>query len=830
MMKNWKRCLSVVMTLAMLVGVLPTAAFADGEEGGEGGVMPLGGTPTSVTDLEIDFTSYPDGGYTYNGSNQVPGITVKSPTVAGTEDGTLTSDDYTLTFTKAGSTESINEDTIKDAGSYTVRAELTGADFTGFCEETFVINAKELNHENVQISLPNESYVYNGSNQTPTPTVTYVEDEGTVTIPDMNYLVAYENNKDVGTATVKVTFQNNYKLETDSQTVSKTFEITRAEGTPEKLTIGSLTYIGQVLTPVISYDGQALDVSDYEISITRNNAQAELRNAGTYQAQVTLKNYMGADGTPLTVKRDLTVERRTMTDNAQIQVTLPKNTYNRSGFLARPVPTVTDSGVTGSPTLTAGTDYELSYSELAEDAESATVTVTAKEGGNYQGSKEITVTILDDTTAPRIEGVENGKTYHEEKTVTVTDDNLSSVLVNGANPAFTEQTAGKSATFQLAFSNNPYTITAEDVVGNKTEYTVTVKKKPIDSSMIQLDIPTEGYTFKIGEEKKPTVTLKDGDSTIDVADYTVAYSNNINVGKDNVMPTVTVTMNDSSKYQGTASKTFTIKPKALTSAALSGIVDKTYTGSPIEQENLTVKDDTTTLVMGSDKDDTVTYSNNTNPGTAKVTVTLRGNYTGTLEKTFTIGQNLSALIAKIEALAGASDLSYDEKQQIKQLKAAYDALSATDKAYVDSEVGSTLMTSFKNKASAAKFKLLNLPGLGYYRYTKGTSSNVVIKIDAEFGRTLVTEIRMGSNLTVIDPDDYEVKEGSVVVTLKSSFLKTIKTTGKYNLYIDLLDTETGHTETVQTVVRILPATDIVQTGDPFKMNLWIGLLLSLIHI
>ena len=134
------------------------------------------------------------------------------------------------------------------------------------------------------------------------------------------------------------------------------------------------------------------------------------------------------------------------------------------------------------------------------------------------------------------------------------------------------------------------------------------------------------------------------------------------------------------------------------------------------------------------------------------------------------------------------------------------------------------MASFKSKASAAAYKLLNKPSVGYYKYVMGTSSNVVIEIDADYSRTIVTEIRLGKYETVIDPANYEVKEGSVVVTLSSSYLKTIKTAGKYNLYIDLMDLQTGRTETLQTVLRVVPATDIPQTGDPFQMNLWIGLL------
>ena len=59
----------------------------------------------------------------------------------------------------------------------------------------------------------------------------------------------------------------------------------------------------------------------------------------------------------------------------------------------------------------------------------------------------------------------------------------------------------------------------------------------------------------------------------------------------------------------------------------------TYNGYA-KKPTVTVKTGSKTLVNGNDY--TVTYSNNINPGTAKITVTGKGAYTGTLTKTFTI--------------------------------------------------------------------------------------------------------------------------------------------------------------------------------------------------
>ena len=71
---------------------------------------------------------------------------------------------------------------------------------------------------------------------------------------------------------------------------------------------------------------------------------------------------------------------------------------------------------------------------------------------------------------------------------------------------------------------------------------------------------------------------------------------------------------------------------------VSDIPDQTYTGSAIEPE-VTVTMGENTLTLGTDYE--VTYSNNTNVGTASVTVTGIGNYSGTITKTFAINKELS---------------------------------------------------------------------------------------------------------------------------------------------------------------------------------------------
>lgn len=66
---------------------------------------------------------------------------------------------------------------------------------------------------------------------------------------------------------------------------------------------------------------------------------------------------------------------------------------------------------------------------------------------------------------------------------------------------------------------------------------------------------------------------------------------------------------------------------------VTGIEDKTYTGSAVTQP-LAVKYDGTKLTEGTDY--TVSYKSNTYPGTATVTIKGKGDYTGTVTRTFVI--------------------------------------------------------------------------------------------------------------------------------------------------------------------------------------------------
>lgn len=147
-----------------------------------------------------------------------------------------------------------------------------------------------------------------------------------------------------------------------------------------------------------------------------------------------------------------------------------------------------------------------------------------------------------------------------------------------------------------------------------------------DLSKAILDVNDTDLVFN-HDEKKPDVTVAvTGDPTAD--DYTVTYYNNVNASKE-AKAVVTATGNN---FTGSKTAEFTIAPKPITAEMVDDIPDQYYTGKEVVPP-VTIQDGNYTLILGYDYTTTCT---NKGPGEATVTITGTGNYTGEVEKTFTI--------------------------------------------------------------------------------------------------------------------------------------------------------------------------------------------------
>lgn len=193
---------------------------------------------------------------------------------------------------------------------------------------------------------------------------------------------------------------------------------------------------------------------------------------------------------------------------------------------------------------------------------------------------------------------------------------------------------------------------------------VTRELHTLSESMIG-DIAPQEYTgFEITQETGLKIEINNGNTKLtEGTDYTVSYSDNINVG------TGYVTVTGMGNYTGEVKKAFQITGMKLCAEMFEEIPDMIYTGT-----NLTT--DTGVIISGTNKnidykliegtDYTLKYSANKNVGTAKVTVVGKGSYAGEVTLSFEILEKDFSDIA-IMSIGGTYD-TYEMAYTGKLLK------------------------------------------------------------------------------------------------------------------------------------------------------------------
>ena len=535
---------------------------------------------------------------TYNGQAQTPApvLTFNGMTlVAGT--------DYTVAYSNN-----------TNVGTATVTVSGTG-NYSGTASKTFVINPAGANL--FDLTLDPTEYIYDGTAKTPAVTV---KDGETVLVEDTDYELAFTNNVNAGTATVTATGKGNY-----SGTASTTFAINKAA-----LTVTAddktVTYGDAAPEYTVSYDGLVGNETETVLGGTLALACDYVQNqsgVGTYAitpSGLTSSNY------------DITFTAGTLTVSAKALedafiADIAAVTYN--GQAQTPAPVLTFNGMT----LVAGTDYTVAYQDNV-NVGTANVTATAVAGGNYSGTAQKTFAI-------------------QKKALTVTADNKTATYGDAA-PEYTvsydgfmnnETAAVLGGTLSLAcdyvknqsgvgtYAITPSGLTSSNYEITFAEGTLTVSAKALEDGFIA---NIDALTYN-GQAQTPAPVLTfNGMTLAESTDYTVAYSNNTNVG------TATVTVSGTGNYSGTASKTFTINPAMLTAATLA---ETTFVYNQQEQtaEVASVKAGTLTVPA---TDYTVSGNKATTVGTYTATITGKGNFTGSVTAQFTIVRDMSTVFSE----------------------------------------------------------------------------------------------------------------------------------------------------------------------------------------
>ena len=326
-----------------------------------------------------------------------------------------------------------------------------------------------------------------------------------------------------------------------------------------------------------------------------------------YKGSIPCYSNWGTTGTIYWKARDF----KNTTDNAVVISNIADQTY--TGSLIAPNITVSCNDVE----LVKNTDYTVSYSNN-KNVGTATISITGI--GDYTGTitKNFNIVARDisDTTIGSIPN----QTY--------TGNSISALPVITYNGA----TLTKGTDYTLTCSNNvnvgtgTVTITGKGNFKGTTSKTFSISARAMSDTSVA-NVSSQTYTGN-GISPLPTITYNNKTLKKDT-DYTLSYSNNINAG------TATITITGKGNFTGTTSKTFSISARAMSDTSVANISSQTYTGNVISPlptityNNKTLKKDT---------DYTLSYSDNINAGTATITITGKGNFTGMTSMTFIITQ------------------------------------------------------------------------------------------------------------------------------------------------------------------------------------------------
>lgn len=258
--------------------------------------------------------------------------------------------------------------------------------------------------------------------------------------------------------------------------------------------------------------------------------------------------------------------------------------------------------------------------------------------------------------------------------------------------------------------------------------------RPFDIIKDRIDIKNATVTVSggtyTGSAVTPTVSVSYGGTTLtNNKDYTYTVHNNINAGSG-----AYVTITGMNGYKGTKTQYYSIAGKPLSSAGITATAtNEVYTGSYVTP-SVTVKDGTKVLTQGVDY--TVGSSYNKNVGAATITITGKGNYSGSTTASFYIKYNLANATVTLDKTV----LPWTGSAVAPTATVKYDTTVLT--AGTDYTVSST----YANKNCGAYTVTLTAPatstrttGSTSYTYTINGTDQSVTGVSSSYSKTMATE-------------------------------------------------------------------------------------------
>ena len=437
-----------------------------------------------------------------------------------------------------------------------------------------------------------------------------------------DYTVKYANNIKAGTATVTITGKGNYQGTLTDDFMINPADLTMADVTLNKDYFAYNTKVQKASVTSVVLNGVKLKANtDYTIEYRDSlDNKVDPKISGDYKVLVKGKgNYTGSTIPVIYHITDLIPVNT-------LKITGIKN-YSWTGLpIEQPDIVVKDSKKNDSDhdgVLEKGVEYYVVCTNNV-DAGTATVTIYGDDTtyvGFLTKTFKITGTAI---SKAKVSGIDASYAY------TGADIKpLPIITYNGA-------TLVEGTDYTLSYDKNVDIGTATLTINGKGGYTGSVKKTykisgtAFNAKDISLINFLSSVTYNGAEIRQDTVTLRDLNTHTDLlqdVDYTISYKNNIKVG------TATMTFKGLGKYSGSFNKTFKITKGKIVSDSITMASSYTYTKGGTKPIPSVIVDGRK-LVLNSDY--TLSYKNNTKQGTATVTVKGKGNYEGSVTRSFTI--------------------------------------------------------------------------------------------------------------------------------------------------------------------------------------------------
>ena len=304
----------------------------------------------------------------------------------------------------------------------------------------------------------------------------------------------------------------------------------------------------------------------------------------------------------------------------------------------------------------------------------STKTVTAQayaEWGDAQAPQHRAgVTILDDLTVSSTDNV-NEWTFTMPATKvqvnaeyrkmlthpTISIEDIASVTYTGSakKPNVTVKDGEKVLTlntdYTVSYTNNVNAGTATVTITGKGNYTGSVSKNfTINKASRDVTFNPYHFTRTFGDPDFTIVPTTSGGGILSYSSNDISIATvNSSTGKVHIVGVgkvrITARLSGSSNYRPASDwYEVTVVAKEVAATMIGEIAEQTYTGSPLTPAVVVTDGDAT---LTEETDYTVEYTNNTETGEATVTITGKGNYTGTVSTTFTIVADKTTLDAAI---------------------------------------------------------------------------------------------------------------------------------------------------------------------------------------